>query len=151
MVEQPPLLVSQQHAATQQMAGCLRPAVPADGVIAMQAAEQHAPSLRACALKGRHCPAEIGRIAHGPIERDKKSLKLFEIIARIGVHIVDVDIAGLLPDRFDIWRLVGITSVRHRPIEIAPGDPGESSKPLILFAESARGKNGDRRRVRARR
>ena len=142
-----PLPVGQQQPTTRQMVGGLRPAVPADGGIAVQPAEQHAPALRTRATQHRQHPAEIGRIAHRPFERDEKPLELDEVVARVVADVVDVDIAGFRPDRLDIRCFVGVAAVRHGAVESAPRHAGECGEPLVFFGERARGKDRDRRRV----
>jgi hypothetical protein len=125
----------------------LRPTVPAYGVIAVKAAEQHPPTLCTGTLKNSHHPTEIGRVAHRSIQGDKEPLKLREVVALIVAHVFDVDIAGLLLDGIDIRRFISVAAVRYGAIEITAGHTSEGDKPLVFFGEGAGGKYRDRGRI----
>src|ERR1700730_6024709 len=110
------------------MRGHLRPAVPAYGAIAIKAAEQHAPVLRAGAAQYRQNPTEIARVTHRAFERDKETLELAALIALVALHIGDVDSAGGPCDRLDIGGFVGIVAGRRRTVEAAPRHAGEGDE-----------------------
>ena len=129
------------------MRGRLRPAAPADGRVAGEAAEQHPPTLRPRLPQQRQDPTEIGRIAHRPFERAEKPLKLGEIVGRVAAHIGDVDVPRRAGNRLDVRSFVGVGAVWERTGKPAPRHAGERDQPLVFLGERAGGKDRDRRGV----
>src|SRR4029079_11718063 len=115
----------------------------------METAEQYAAVLPARLLKCTQCPAEVARISHRPVQRDEEALERGKIIALVVVHIVDIDIADLVLDRFDEGSFVCIRTVRHRTVETPAGDARKRGEPLTFLCECASGESYDRRRIEA--
>jgi hypothetical protein len=60
------------------------------------------------------------------------------------VHIVDIDVAKLVLDRFDERSFVCIRTVRHRTVEASTGDACKRGQPLLFLCERAGGESHDR-------
>src|SRR6476646_935105 len=101
----------------------------------MEAAEQYAAVLPPCVFESTQRPAEVAWIPHRPTQRNAKALKLGKVIALVIVHIVDIDIAELVLDRFDERSFVCIRTVRHRTVEASTGDACKCGQPLLFLCE----------------
>ncbi len=114
--------MSEQESPAQQVGNRLWPAVPAYRVVSMEAAEQYAAILPPRVFESAQRPAEVSWIAHRSIQRNEKALKRGKVVALVIVHIVDIDIAKLVLDRFHERSFVCVRAVRHRTVEASAGD-----------------------------
>src|SRR5262252_4427792 len=139
------MTVGQQQPAMQEMINRLRPAVPAYGIISIEPPQYHPAPLGPGTPQDGQRPPKVGRIAYRPVQRDKKAFKLVEIIALVIADVGDIYSRNSLPDRFDIWSLIGVVTAWHRTREPTPRHAGKRNESLIFFRERAGRKYRNRR------
>src|ERR1700728_579211 len=140
-----PLPQRRYHPPAFEIGEGLRPAVPAYGLIPVEAAQQYPPSRSARQPQDSQVPAEIGRVTYGSLQSEKESLEFTEVVVLVVADIGDVDVPRSGCNRFHIGRLVSVVAGRQRAIKATARHGGERDKPLVRFGERAGGKDGDRR------